>query len=91
MADIVKYFEKEVHTYYNSLLRIEKYISNSKKKDKNLLKSINVELSLINDNAKKKRENINNIYEVTFGIDLCMLDIYIWFDKTGKKKKISQI
>ena len=30
LDEIVKYFEKEVHTYYNSLLRIEKYISISK-------------------------------------------------------------
>lgn len=107
LDEIVKYFEKEVHTYYNSLLRIEKYISKSKKKDNDLLKSINSELSMINDNAKKKRENIsfyfifpsfnnlylkkiiNDIYEVTFGIDLCMLDIYTRFDKSGKKKKIN--
>jgi len=106
LDEIIKYFEREVHTYYNSLLRIEKYIRSSKKKDKDLLKSINSELSLITDNAKKKQENINlyfiipsfnnlylkktinDIYEVTFGIDLCMLDIYTQFNKTEKNKKI---
>lgn len=104
----VKYFLKEVQTYYISLIRLEKYINNIKNNDE-LLRAIKSELSMIIDNAKKKQESIdfdfimptfknicfqksiNDIYEVTFGIDLCAFDIYAKYNKKNIQEKSKQL
>ena len=77
--DNAKTYDKES---YDS---IKSEISTINKHSREKLEMINFYYIIDTFRAFKFSKLISNLYEVTFGIELMLLDVNLWFNKSGKK------